>query len=538
MYCNHCGAKLPGIGVFCPNCGNSIAETIAPPTEIPTPADLYDAKPTENPDFTEPAAPQQPDYAEPMPMQQPYGDAEPYYGEAMPEPVLPKPKKSIKRILLIALASVLSLALVAGATTYFVITGSPEYKVKSAFENTFEDLTEILEKAPDLCEMFDNLAGFEDSVSMDIRLDKEYSYDSEDWQWENADSVQFAMDYDLKGHELALRGEISTESDGDSFRLSFDGYANDDQLMLSVPEISEDYYSVPLPNTLEEFADSALGQYLGVDPRDLPDIKLDFFPDENLLEQFMQEYEEQIEDFKDSIEIEEVDERIDGADRDLTVYRIDADWDEGMELLEDYFKFVYKNAYGAFGMEEMYRYNMPDFDDVDVDLDILVGINDDDRLAAIELSAKGGSGSILFEGRDNLWNDVVFMSEGEEEFRICVEETSKGFAIELTDGYDEVLIECNDDRGELVLEAGDEEIITIEYGCEDNGAQISFALSYEEHYSYDYYYEESIDLELGIYPLRKIKAPTDSPVELFELNRSEIKDLIAEWKEAVEEKFD
>ncbi len=536
MYCNHCGAKLPGIGVFCPNCGNSIAETATPATEIPAPADLYDSKP-ENPDFTEPAAPQQPEYAEPMPMQQPYGDAAPYYGEAMPEPVLPKPKRSIKRILIIALASVLSLALVAGATTYFVVTGSPEYKVKSAIENTFEDLTEILEKAPDLCEMLDNLAECEDGVSMDVRLEEKCSYDFDDWQSESSVSAQYEMDYDLKGHELALRGEVANEYDDDYSRLSFDGYANDDQLMLSIPEISEDYYSVPLPNTFEEFADSALGKYIGVDPSAVPDKKLDFFPDEDLLEQFMQEYEEQIENFTDSIEIEEVDERIDGADRDLTVYRINADWEEGMELLEDYFNFVYENVYGSFGMEEMYPYNMPEFDDVDAELDILVGINDDDRLAAIELSVDGGSGSILFEGRDNLWNDVVFLSEGEEEFRICVEETSKGFALVLTDGYDEVLIECNDDRGELVLEAGNEEIITIEYGCEDNGAQISFALSYEEHYSYDYYYEESIDLELGIYPLRKIKTPTDSPVELFELSRSEIKDLIAEWKEAVEEKF-
>lgn len=498
MFCGRCGSALPEGSAFCPACGAQVeasAESapvvqetpIVPPTsaeipvsnEIPIPAEVpadFSEAPS---DFSEAPANFSEDYAAP--------------------PV--KPKKSHKRLVFSLIAAVLVVALLAGGLVYAFVWNKPDNKLEAALENTGDEFRKLLDNCDNLNAVLENIDDINSSGKESVELEMSGVSEAQPL------SLKIRADGDM--NKKCLSGTVDISVPGTIPTIGAQYYMDREQLVLAIPELSKNAYSVPTKDFGKKLLESPLAELLDIEYNEtLAELSLDIFPQSDL-----QSYDDLYDRFMDCTVVEETDEKIPKADDSLTVYRVTLDWKQVAELFAD----LMENS------AQLPSQELPmDTDDMTEQIVtfgeetspyILVGVNDDNCVTAIHLTSEKEpyEFTILFEGSKNIWNDITLLVNGKTVATACFESTKSGFRFEIEADGEILVLECDDYAGELTCYVPQEDLFTVSYSEVDGGAEFSFTAPIEG---------EEIDFVLRMLPLRKIDTISDDPIDLFSLSEN------------------
>lgn len=522
MFCGRCGTPIPEGGLFCPRCGAK-AEVPAQPDPIPVPQEppVDTAAPVpEEPPVA--AAPAEPEVVPPAEEAVPPVQEEPVFF-AQGEPVIPqdfaavpeepqseKPKRKSKRLLFAVIAAVLVVALLAGGLVYAFVLRDSDGPLEAAFHNTGEQFRALLENCDTLNKVLDNVTEITEAGKGSVLLNTTVaeSYVSMDL------SVQ--LDYDQKKNEAG--GEVSFSAPGYIPELAVRLYSNEDELRFAAPELLKDTYSISLKDFPEKLANSALGEMLGVDDElAVSGVMSQSFANTNL----MTSLEDEIQAVTDSVEATETDKKIPGAKGDLTVYSVTVDWDAVGDLMKAYATSVVASMQYGGSAEDMDE----EVDEIIAEIkstkvEVLVGVNKDDCVTAVYLGiGDDAEALLLFEGKENIWNEVTLIIDGDVAAKGYFEPTKDGFRFEIEADGESLVLECDDRAGELVLSIPYGDSYSIRYDAEDNGAAFYADLPIEG---------QIIPMELHLMPLQKIDRLSGDAVDLLSLSENGLKMILVE----------
>lgn len=517
MFCGRCGTPIPEGGLFCPRCGAK-AEVPAQPDPIPAPqvppADTAAPVP-EEPSFpAEPsvtAAPVEQENVSPAPEQPgPFAQGEPVIPQDLSEEPQPqKPKRKSKRLLFAVIAAVLVVALLAGGLVYAFVLRDSDGPLETAFHNTGEQFSALLENCDTLNKALDNVSEIAEDGKGSMLIDASIadSYVSVD--------VSARYDYDMKKNETG--GEVKISAPGYIPELSVRLYANEDELRLALPELLKDTYSVPLKDFPEKLANSALGELLGVgDELSLPALT-QIVSSADLTASL----EDEIQAVTDSVEATETDKTIPGAKGDLTVYSVTVDWDAVGKLMKAYASSAAVSMQFGGSAEDLDE----EIDGIIAEIkatkvEVLVGVNKDDCVTAMYLGIEDDTEVLLlFEGKENIWNEVTLLVDGDVAAKGYFEPTKDGFRFEIEADGESLVLECDDRAGELTLSIPYGDSYSIRYDAEDNGAAFYADLPIDG---------ENIPLELHLMPLQKIDRLSGDAIDLLSLSENGLKMILVE----------
>lgn len=522
MFCGRCGTPIPEGGLFCPRCGAK-ADVPAQPDPIPVPqepsVDTATPVPEEPPVA---AAPAEPEVVPPAEEAVPPVQEEPVFFEQS-EPVIPqdfaavpeepqpeKPKRKSKRLLFTVIAAVLVVALLAGGLVYAFVLRDSDGPLEAAFHNTGEQFRALLENCDTLNKVLDNVSEITEAGKGSVLLNTTVaeSYVSMDL------SVQ--LDYDQKKNEAG--GEVSFSAPGYIPELAVRLYSNEDELRFAAPELLKDTYSISLKDFPEKLANSALGEMLGVDDElAVSGVMSQSFANTNL----MTSLEDEIQAVTDSVEATETDKKIPGAKGDLTVYSVTVDWDAVGDLMKAYATSVVASMQYGGSAEDMDE----EVDEIIAEIkstkvEVLVGVNKDDCVTAVYLGiGDDAEALLLFEGKENIWNEVTLIIDGDVVAKGYFEPTKDGFRFEIEADGESLVLECDDRAGELVLSIPYGDSYSIRYDAEDNGAAFYADLPIEG---------QIIPMELHLMPLQKIDRLSGDAVDLLSLSENGLKMILVE----------
>ena len=527
MFCGRCGTPIPEGGLFCPRCGAK-AEVPAQPDPIPVPQEPPVDTAAPVPEEPPVAAPAEPEVVPPAEEAVPPVQEEPVFfaqGEpvipqdfaAVPEEPLPeKPKRKSKRLLFTVIAAVLVVALLAGGLVYAFVLRDSDGPLEAAFHNTGEQFRALLENCDTLNKVLDNVTEITEAGKGSVLLNTTFaeSYVSMDL------SVQ--LDYDQKKNEAG--GEVSFSAPGYIPELAVRLYSNEDELRIAAPELLKDTYSISLKDFPEKLANSALGEMLGVDDELEVSEFLQSFGGTSQVPDFFSLYGDEVKAIEDSVEVTETDKKIPGAKGDLTVYSVTVDWDAVSELI----KAVVKDTMNV----EDLNLSVTN-EDVDRAIDeaiaeiansgvvLLIGVNSDDCVTAVyfALEEEDTELLLLFEGKENIWNEVTLIIDGDTAAKGYFEPTKDGFRFEIEADGESLVLECDDRAGELVLSIPYGDSYSIRYDAEDNGAAFYADLPIEG---------QTIPMELHLMPLQKIDRLSGDAVDLLSLSENGLKMILVE----------
>lgn len=491
MYCPNCNKQYPKDTVFCSLCGGTLEE--------------------------------------PAHMQRDSAENSVEYA--------PKKPKRLKKILLIVLCCTLVIGLIAGGLYYFLVYNHPINKLTRAVENSIE---ELMANTPTLEEAYHNVRDLLQDREFTAKLDF-----TESKSWSDGDSRRSSgkvtLNYDAGSEEMS--GSLSTEEyrsygddiNSDSYNIDFS--ADDDDIYLRAKEVGRDVYSLPLADFGEQYKKSALSDM--IEDEQLDDIlsvaDINPYMEISLMD-FLTDTEEG-ERFMDSLEIEEVDEDIPHAQKDLTVYRVYLEMDELQDAMIGYYKYTVANALGEDAVDEI---DWPNASHVSGKAIVYWGINDDDCLVAIHGYEKGNEDdafTIALVGEENIWDEIVFY-EGSYCQKFFVEQKSDGFELYLEhdDRSPEKIFDCDDGAGELIIYDGTTRKYVLSYDSKDGGADfaLDYSYFYEDDYDYGYSYTEELHIDLAIVPVEDIEMLDDDPIAVMDLSRKKLEDLL----DAIEEAYD
>lgn len=521
MFCGRCGTPVPEGGLFCPRCGAK-AEVPAQPDPIPVPqeqpASFASSVPEEPSIPAEPsvtAAPVEQENVSPAPEQpDPFAQSEPVipqdFAAAPEEPRQEKPKRKSKRLLFAVIAAVLVVALLAGGLVYAFVLRDSDGPLETAFHNTGEQFRALLENCGTLNKALDNVSEITDAGKGSVQLNTAIaeSYVSMD--------LSARLDYDQKKNEAG--GEVKISAPGYIPKLAVRLYVNEDEMRFAVPELLKDTYSIPLKDFPEKLANSALGEMLGIDDElAVSGAMSQAFSGTNL----MTSLEDEIQAVMDSIEATETDKKIPGAKGDLTVYSVTVDWDAVGKLVKAYASSAAASMqYGVSAKELDEEIDEAIAEIKNTKVEVLVGVNKDDCVTAVYLGIEDDAEALLlFEGKENIWNEVTLIVDGDVAAKGYFEPTKDGFRFEIEADGESLVLECDDRAGELTLSIPYEGSYSIRYDAEDNGAVFFADLPIDG---------EDLSFELHLMPLQKIDRLSGDAVDLLSLSENGLKMILVE----------
>ncbi len=508
MFCGRCGVLLPDGSAFCPRCGAKVepsAQPMAFPTsepaaEIPVPDNI--PTPAEAPSdyFEAPAG-----FSE-APAD--FSEAPADFSEDFTAPPV-KPKKSHKRLIFSLIAAVLVVALLAGGLVYAFVWSKPENKLEAAFENTGDEFRKLLDNCDNLNAILENIGDIRGSDKASVELEMSGVIEFQPM------SLKVRIDEDL--NKECLGGTVDISVPGTIPSISAQYYMDNEQLVLAIPELSKNTYSVPTKDFGKKLLESPLAELMGIEyNKAIAELSLDVFAQSD-----PHAYDDLYDRFMDCAVVEETDERIPKADDSLTVYHVTLDWQKVAELLAE----LMEN-----GAEISGKALPMDVDDLTKEIVtygeklspyVLIGVNDDNCVTAIHLASdkEQGDFTILFEGSKNIWNDITLLVNGKTVATAFFESSKSGFRFEIEVDGEALVIECDDRAGELTFYVPQEDLFTVSYREVDDGAEFSFSAPIDG---------EEIDFALRLLPLHKIDTLSDDPIDLFSLNESGLQMVIME----------
>lgn len=520
MYCGRCGAAIPEDCAFCPQCGAkvaapaqsfqdpaaedpavfdaSVAGEYPPPNVPPSVENTFDTNNAANAYAASDAFPA--------------GAESAYASEDVPSP--PKRKRKRKRLILSLIAAVLVLALVAGGLVYALVLSKPEVQILWALKNTGEEFEELWER----CDNLNNVAS---------RTKELMDAGKRTWEFEfSLDTEWYPVSYRIR-----IDDDQQQKQRGGSFDFSSDEvpmiqaqfYIDEEKLVFTLPELLEDAYSVPTKDFGKKLLDSPLGDLLGLErTEELESLSLDPFstdasaPSGGGMEALLE-----------LLVFEKTDRQIPNINSDLTVYRITMDWDAFAQKLKDS---GLSNTW-VMSLVSSASFNYEgDTDDVidklvdeieDLGLELLIGVNDDRCATAFSLYSEKEDSEItlLLCGKENIWNDIELIVDGETAATASCERTNNGFLMEIEVDGDSLLIECDDRNSEFILTPPHGDSITLRYAEVDGGADFNADMSADG---------ENISIAMRLLPLDQVDRLSDEPIDIFSMSKTKLQLLVVE----------
>ena len=559
MFCNNCGNRLEAGNLFCNACGARVAPeapvqppvyqqpdseaTVGvgftprpaapqpqyqPPVQQPTYQPDYEATvgvgfapqppmqqaPVQQPPVQQPQwsyQPQQPQYYQP-PVQQQYQP--PQYQPPVQQPwsyVPEQPKKEKKpinkrKLFATIAAGLLILALVGGVFAYFTIFNTPEYQVYTAAQKTIEELETVLGKGKPVVTAVKNLVEMSKNgeMSMNISVDgQSITYD-----YSRDDEILYA-EANLMGTEIVIA-------------------ADDETLALSLPGVLDNAYSIPLKDFGEKLCDwDLIASEIPSDVRkQLEDLSIDLFSDTSW-EEFKDT--DAYERFEEKLVYEETEASIPNADCS-TVYRIEADVEDVMELLLDYMEFAIKPILGeelgaqVFGASMSVLKQEMREEVRGITIVLLVGINDNDCIVAVrgallENGVEEGSIAIVLAGENNPWEVIEAYENDTLVGSLRILTTDSGFELYA----DDYRVLCGD--GEyLTFDPDGYDPVKLRYGASGGGCDFGLDV-------------EGMPVEISMKPNVSAKKISGKVVDIFSMDMADL-EALAEEIENLEYLFD
>ncbi len=539
MFCTKCGKQLPEGARFCIGCGTAVAAmpVVAPVAPAEPVVPVGPSVPAETFVPAEPVASAEPVYTEPA-LEQEETVLEEGTQNTGEEPVLipeePKKKSRKARLILLAVVSLALVVLVVGLVSVIRAASTPEAKLLRAARKSGEEFAALMSTSGNFTGMFENLGNLEEGYTMKLAISSEMSY-GEDFSTES--NMGLVLSSSMKNKETQALVNINTAYSYSKYNRGENAvqvsiYANEEELVLSLPDTLEGCYSLPTKDLGEQLFNSALGEILREEldrktrkALECLDLELYAQPD---LEAFKKAYPDEYKAFVQSILLEESKEKIPLADGEMEVYSLSCNLEAAGNLFLAYREYTTNLTYGQ-GMAEYMD------DDLDELLDLLedaefvayFGIQDG-CLTALHVETwkedEESSFTFLLEGKENIWEDFVLLADGEAVMEGGLEQTKDGFELYLDNGDEELSILCDDPACELVFRSGIEKTV-LDYGSENGGLQIF----YDDFNSYgvmgDYEASDSrIAISLEILPMEPIEKPEQS-TDLLDLTKEELEEL-------------
>lgn len=545
MFCFKCGKALPDDARFCTVCGAAMAEPALAPAEAPAAAEPV-AEPVAASEVTETVAEtseatEAP--AETVTPEAPTNDAEapapeesanyaapscvPYTEDA---PVAPAPKKGKKKLILMIVAAVLALALIAGGVVFAVAYNSPEAKLLRAAKGSGEQLELMLANSPEFLKLVENATALSGDRTITTKTISETELSG---LYSSRSETTYRVDQSLstKQYRIQVESYMSLEAvdypemNMDNHRI-FEIYADQQELILSVPEEVEGAYSLPMEHLGEKLLDSELGDLLleELEPDEetlriieLLDIDLFSLYGSELKELCPDEYQR----FMDGLTVEKSDTAIVNAENTDKVYRIGVDMNALVDLILAYEEYAIDAALG----QGLFLELEDDLEEINEDISQLreyelvayAGIRDGNLVAA-QLQVNGEeshTATFILCGSGNIWEEFVLYADEELvlEGSFCSNEDGFRFSAEV-DG-EVYTFECRDRDREVEISFSDIDPLTWNFSTENGGYEIFYEMEIEESHTV---------YSMTAEPIGKIEKP-EGARDLFSMTVEELEDV-------------
>ncbi len=431
------------------------------------------------------------------------------------ETVLP-PKKNARKIVLIAVAALLIIGAIVACILIFC-KPDPETAVKDAYAKTCDEFDGVFANAPDLADAIDIasdiLAGDKMNIGLDIGA--ALSTDMEQFARSQALDINLSIDMDLDAKEQISCGEysVSVGLPGAATELDFLLSTNKDSIIMQMPDYIDGSYGVAFT---DDFVDRLLNSCIYNESslsEELPPFAVRMYaaallsglnsesddPGEDATAPIANAYN----DLKKTFEYEESDVEIPKCGS-LDMYRISYDkeaYEAFVGLLADLFE---EGSYST-GLLDLSFTEMPDemLDTLrNSKVKIYVGIDENDRLAAVSLCLDGSHLTLRLSGKDNVWSSFALYIDKATVLNGGFKSTKSGFELRLS-GKDEggIVVACNDKSGKLtfkVIEDGGMTEVKLAFNYEliRNRTGVKFALDLSELVGSD------VSISLSLKPLK------------------------------------
>ena len=577
MFCTKCGNALPDDARFCTVCGAAMAAPADAPAEAPAAAEPA-AEPVATPEVSEPvsepvAAPEvsepvaepvaAPEVTEavaapevvaeaPEAVEVPTETAAP---EALPNdeqapvteesanyaapscvpytedaPVAPAPKKGKKKLILLIVAAVLALALIVGGVIFAVAYNSPEAKLLRAAKGSGEQLELMLANSPEFLKLVENATALSGDRTITTKTISEAELSG---LYSSRSEITYRVDQSLstKQYRLQVESEILLEA-ADYPELNTDAhsifeiYADEQELILSVPEEVEGAYSLPMDHLGEKLLDSELGDLLleELEPDEetlriieLLDIDLFFLHGSELKELCPDEYQR----FMDGLTVEKSDTAIVNAENTDQVYRIGVDMNALVDLILAYEEYAIDAALG----QGLFLELEDDLEEINEDISQLreyelvayAGVRDGNLIAA-QLQVNGEeshTATFILCGSGNIWEEFVLYADEELVLEGGLCSTEEGFRFSAEADGEVYTLECRDREREVEIPLSDMDPLTWNFSTENGGYEISYEMESEEFHTV---------YSMTAEPVGKIEKP-EGARELFSMTVEELESL-------------
>lgn len=463
-YCPKCGSEMDDDLELCPKCA---AESEQPAPEEPV---------QEAPAADGAAEVNAPEQTEEAPVSAPE-TVECEYSETVQPP-----KKNTKKIILIAAAALLVIGVVVACILIFGKT-DPETAVKDAYAKTCDELDDVFAKAPDLSDVMSIASDImsRDKMTVGLSLDADIPSYMTTGSSNSQTNVFLSVDMDIDLKNNATNGKIYSSVDvGVISEFEMLLSSNMDSMIVQMPKYIDGSYGVALS---DDFVDRLLNSYLYNETglsESLPPFAIRMYA--SAMSELGAEAAASVEDatapiaaaydeLKKTFEYEESDVEIPKCGG-LDMYKINYDkkaYKTFVGLIADLFD---GSSYSS-GLVDFSFTEMPDeiLDAIrNSKVKIYVGIDDNDRLAAVSLRLDDSYLTLRLSGKNNVWNSFTLYVDKDAAFSGGFKSTKNGFELRITDKNESgIIVACNDKSGKLTLKV-----------IEDGGMnEVKLALNYE-----------------------------------------------------------
>ncbi len=409
-YCSKCGRLIDDDMTVCPDCASATAPNAVPPIET------FEAQP-------------------------------------------PKKKGSVKKIAIIAAAVLLIIGAVIACLLIFKQT--PQEAVEEAYANTMEQLDDVFANVPNLTDAIGVLQSFdgEDKISVDAQFD----YDEIGMEY----GIYLSANVDASSGIVAGDFELTVSYYGMEISIPLAYSLSDNDFVFGMPEYSDKAYGMKFDdNFVDRLLDSYIYEALGLDeglsPETLRMLEAELESSEergNDMVSKLKAMENTWDKFIESLEYESSDMSIPKL-KSLDIYKVNHDKDSLVEVMDLFVE--YGEMSGSFSDDDTLdtAYEIIDSFE-DAELEIYVGIDDNDRLTAVSLYSVDDDEylSLVLHGKNNIWESFTLYNDSKDVLTGGFKQTKSGFELRICNPEDYgVVIACNDKSGKLTFKITTEEL--------------------------------------------------------------------------------